>query len=105
MLGMQVVLRELVNDETVVYLFCADTEEEREEWIDSLKLTILQEVAQTPKAANLRKSVVSDEDAAAQMKAVFAAFDSVWFCSTSIYSRRPPPLTRAACRVSPTAAC
>ena len=74
---MQVVLRELVNDETVVYLFCADTEEEREEWIDSLKLTILQEVAQTPKAANLRKSVVSDEDAAAQMKAVFAAFDSV----------------------------
>ena len=72
---MQVVLRELVNDETVVYLFCADTEEEREEWIDSLKLTILQEVAQTTKAANLRKSVVSDEDAAAQMKAVFAAFD------------------------------
>ena len=43
---MQVVLRELVNDETVVYLFCADTEEEREEWIDSLKLTILNTAAE-----------------------------------------------------------
>eukprot|EP01044_Picomonas_judraskeda_P019746 COSAG03_NODE_4230_length_1629_cov_17.833987_2_plen_127_part_00 len=76
----EVALRTLVNDQSVVYLFAADSEEEREEWMDSLKQTIVQEVAHTMKPKTHHKEAshkVTEAELEAQMKAAFAAFDTV----------------------------
>ena len=76
----EVALRTLVNDQSVVYLFAADSAEEREEWMDSLKQTVVQEVAHTmkPKTHNKEAShKVTEAELEEQMKAAFAAFDTV----------------------------
>lgn len=76
----EIALRTLVNDTPVVYLFAAESEEEREEWMDSLKQTIVSEVHQEikPKSHNKQAShKVTEEELDAQIKAAFAAFDTV----------------------------
>lgn len=75
----EVALRTLVNDSTVVYLFSADSEEEREEWMDSLKQTILQEVPNLKAKAHHKEAShkITEAELDEQMKAAFAAFDVV----------------------------
>ena len=75
----EVALRTLVNDQSVVYLFSAESEEEREEWMDSLKQTIMQEVKADKHKAKSHHTKgshkITDEELDIQMKAAFAAFD------------------------------
>jgi hypothetical protein len=76
----EIALRTLVNDTPVVYMFAADSEEEREEWMDSLKQTIVSEVHHQIKPKSHNKQAahkVTEEELEAQIKAAFAAFDTV----------------------------
>lgn len=87
----EVVLRTLVNDSSVVYMFAADSADEREEWMDSIKQTVVQEVHHTHKPKSINKQAthkVSAADLDAQMKQAFAAFDAVSELETFASARK-----------------